>query len=64
MIEFDTDEDLHTIMQYKRQEASGKGNHGHVCVDIDQLANTIEKKCKIIAAVHLESLGIPSIINF
>ncbi len=64
MIEFDTDEDLHTIMQYKRQEATNNGNHGPVCVDIDKLANTIEKKCKVIAAIHLESLGIPSLINF
>jgi len=65
MIEFDTNEDLHTIMKYKQQEARANRIHPmYVRVDIDELANTIEMKCKMIAAIHMESLGIPSLINF
>lgn len=37
MLEFNTDEDLHTIMKYKRQVERERGYVGVICVDIVKL---------------------------
>ena len=59
MIEFDTDEDLHTIMQYKRQVERNRGYKGIICVDIDRLAELHEGKCKLITEIFMLSIGLP-----
>jgi len=62
MLEFDTDDDLHTIMQYKRQVERGRGYQGVIRVDIDRLAELHEEKCKIITEIAMLSIGLPVVI--
>ena len=52
-MEFNTDEDLHTIVKYKRQVERSRGYKGIVCVDIDRLAELYEKECKFIATMWI-----------
>ena len=59
MLEFDTDEDLHTIMQYKRSEYKRKNCYAPVLVDIDYLAEKNEAKCKLVAEIFMLSIGLP-----
>ncbi len=58
-LEFNTDDDLHTIMKYKRQVERGNGYKGIVCVDIDRLARLYEEKCKVLTHIYLLSIGLP-----
>ena len=58
-LEFNTDDDLHTVMNYKRQVERGNGHKGIVCVDIDRLAQLYEEKCKVITDIYLLSIGLP-----
>lgn len=58
MLEFNTDDDLHTVMLYKRHELRLSGYQGIVCVDIDSLAELHEQKCKMLAEIFLCSIGI------
>ena len=55
-MEFNTDEDVHTIMKYKQQEARGsKINPVLVTVDLDCAESAqLECICKIRAAFFLE----------
>ena len=59
MIEFNTDEDSHTIMLYKLQVERQRGYVGIVCVDIDKLAELHEHKCKLMTQIFMRSIGLP-----
>ena len=53
-LEFNTDEDLHTIMRYKRHEQNMRGEQGIITVDIDAIAVINEGWCKWFAMVLLD----------
>lgn len=56
MIEFNTNDDLHTIMQYTRSTNKAKGYIGVTCVDIEQLSATKEAVSKITADMILSKI--------
>jgi len=58
MLEFNTNEDLHTVIRYKRQVERERGHNCIVCVDIDRLAEMHEARCKSKAIRHLTWLGL------
>ena len=57
MLEFNTDEDLHTVIQYKRQIY--KGSIGVVMVDIEKLAERYEEECKELTMLMMINIGLP-----
>ena len=56
MVEFNTDEDLHTIMKYKRHEQNIIGGGGIITVDIEALSACLEEYCKVTADMWLYQL--------
>lgn len=56
MLEFTTDEDLHTVMNYKRQVERERGYNGVICIDLNRLAEIHEKKCKLLADIIILSI--------
>tara|TARA_R110000850_G_scaffold135816_1_gene256920 strand:+ start:62 stop:253 length:192 start_codon:yes stop_codon:yes gene_type:complete len=59
MLEFNTDEDLYTVMQYKRQESRRKGLGDIVSIDIDKLAELHEEDSKILTWILITNMGLP-----
>jgi hypothetical protein len=59
MLEFNTDEDLHTVMQYKRQVERENGYTGVICVDIDKLAELNEELSKKLTWQAMNMMGLP-----
>jgi hypothetical protein len=59
MQEFNTDDDLYNVMQYKRQESRRNGLGDVVSVDIDSLAEEHEAKCKRLTLKLMLNLGLP-----
>ena len=59
MLEFNADEDLHTVMQYKRQVERQNGYTGVICVDIDRLAELHEEDAKLYTMLSFYRIGIP-----
>jgi hypothetical protein len=59
MQEFNTDDDLYNVMQYKRQESRRNGLGDVVSVDIDSLAEEHEEKCKRLTLKLMLNLGLP-----
>jgi hypothetical protein len=53
-VEFNTNEDLHTIMVYKRHEHNMRGDYSVITVDIDAVATINEGWCKLFAMVLLD----------
>ena len=56
MLEFNTNDDLHTIMRYKRHEQNMRGERGIITVDIDALSACLEDYCKVTADMWLYQL--------
>jgi len=59
MLEFNTDEDLHTVMQYKRQVYRKNGLASVVTVNIDELAEWHEEDSKTLTWILITNIGLP-----